>query len=71
MTVKDIKNTLPCIQSIFDKYDINIKKIKTGKPNEEDLADLELIFRFHKDVNINSVFTEISALDNVIDLEEG
>ena len=53
------------------KNDINIKKIKTGKPNEEDLADLSLIFRYHKDVNINSVFTEISSMENVLDLEEG
>lgn len=71
LTVRDIQNTLPSIQKILDKNDINIKKIKTGKPNEEDLADLSLIFRYHKDVNINSVFTEISSMENVLDLEEG
>ena len=71
LTVRDIQDTLPAIQKILDKNDINIKKIKTGKPNEEDLADLSLIFRYHKDVNINSVFTEISSMKNVLDLEEG
>ena len=71
LTVRDIQNTLPAIQKILDKNDINIKKIKTGKPNEEDLADLSLIFRYHKDVNINSIFTEISSMENVLDLEEG
>ena len=71
LTVRDIQNTLPSIQKILDKNDINIKKIKTGKPNEEDLADLSLIFRYHKDVNINSIFTEISSMENVLDLEEG
>ena len=71
LTVRNIQDTLPAIQKILDKNDINIKKIKTGKPNEEDLADLSLIFRYHKDVNINSVFTEISSMENVLDLEEG
>ncbi len=71
LTVKNIQDTLPAIQKILDKNDINIKKIKTGKPNEEDLADLSLIFRYHKDVNINSIFTEVSSMENVLDLEEG
>ena len=71
LTVRNIQDTLPAIQKILDKNDINIKKIKTGKPNEEDLADLSLIFRYHKDVNINSIFTEISSMENVLDLEEG
>lgn len=71
ISVKDIKNTLPIIQKILDKHDINIKKIKTDKPDEEDISNLELMFRYHKDVNINSVFTQISALENVNNLEEG
>ena len=54
-----------------DKYSINIKKIKNGQPNEENITDIQLFFRYHKDVNINSVFTEISGLENVTDLEEG
>ena len=49
----------------------NIKKIKNGQPNEENITDIQLFFRYHKDVNINSVFTEISGLENVTDLEEG
>ena len=71
VNVKDIRTTLPNIQKILDKYNINIKKIKTDKPDEEDISNLELMFRYHKDVNINSVFTEISSLENVNNLEEG
>ncbi|MGN1271047.1 MAG: MgtC/SapB family protein [Clostridia bacterium] len=71
VTVKDYTNTLLEIQKILDKYEINIKKIKNGQPDEENVTDLQLIFRYHKDVNINSVFTEISALENVTSLEEG
>lgn len=71
LTVKDYTNTLPEIQKILDKYSINIKKIKNGQPNEENITDIQLFFRYHKDVNINSVFTEISGLENVTDLEEG
>lgn len=71
VTVKDYTNTLLEIQKILDKYEINIKKIKNGQPDEENITDLQLIFRYHKDVNINSVFTEISALENVTSLEEG
>ena len=71
VTVKDYTNTLLEIQKILDKYEINIKKIKNSQPDEENVTDLQLIFRYHKDVNINSVFTEISALENVTSLEEG
>ncbi len=71
LTVEDFADTLPSIQKILDKYDINIKKIKNNSKDEKHSKDVQLIFRYHKDININSVLTEISALDNVIDIEEG
>lgn len=71
LKVEDFANTLPVIQSILDKYDISIKKIRNNQKDEEKSKDVEIVFRYHKDININSVLTEISALDNVIDLEEG
>lgn len=71
LTVDDFANTLPVIQSILDKHEISIKKIKNNQKDEKNSKDVQLIFRYHKDVNINSVLTEISALENVIDLEEG
>lgn len=71
LTVDDFVNTLPVIQSILDKHEISIKKIKNNQKDEKNSKDVQLIFRYHKDVNINSVLTEISALENVIDLEEG
>lgn len=71
LTVDDFANTLPIIQNILDKYEISIKKIKNNQKDEKNSKDVQLIFRYHKDVNINSVLTEISALENVIDLEEG
>ena len=70
LTVEDFANTLPVIQGILDKYDISIKKIKNNQKDEKHSKDVQLIFRYHKDININSVLTEISALDNVTDLEE-
>lgn len=66
LTVEDFTNTLPDIQNILDKYEINVKKIKHNKKSK----DIVLTFRYHKDININSVFTEISSLENVIELEE-
>ena len=71
LTVEDFANTLPVIQGILDKYGISIKKIKNNQKDEKHSKDVQLIFRYHKDININSVLTEISALDNVTDLEEG
>lgn len=68
--LKDSEGVMPNIQAILDDYDISIKKIKLEKSNDSKEKDLELMFRYHKDININSVLTEISALDNVIDLEE-
>ena len=70
LTVEDFPNTLPDIQNILDKYEISIKKIKSNQKNDKKCKDVNLVFRYHKDTNINSVFTEISALENVIDLEE-
>lgn len=69
LTVENFSETLPIIQEILDKHKISIKKIKNNKKDEEKSKDVHLIFRYHKDVNINSVITEISQLENVIDLE--
>ena len=70
LTVEDFANTLPDIQKILDKYEITIKKIRNNQKDDKKSKDVNLVFRYHKDTNINSVFTEISALENVIDLEE-
>lgn len=71
LIVEDFANTLPLIQEILDKYNINIKKIKNNQKSVENSKEVQLIVRYHKDININSVLTEISKLENVIDLEEG
>ncbi|MBO4816646.1 MAG: MgtC/SapB family protein [Clostridia bacterium] len=71
LKVEDYANTIITIQNILDKYDINIKKIKNNQKDEEHSKDVLLVFRYHKDVNINSVLAEISSLDDVTDLEQG
>ena len=70
LVVEDFANTLPDIQKILDKHQVTIKKIKNDKKDEEKSKDVHLVFRYHKDLNINSVLTEISQLENVVDLEE-
>ena len=69
LKVEDYANTIMTIQEILDKYDINIKKIKNNQKDEKHAKDVLLIFRYNKNVNINSVFAEISSLDDVTDLE--
>lgn len=71
LTVKDSPNILADIQTVLDKYEITIKRIKNAKSEDLKNKDVNLVFRYHKDININSVFTELSTLENVIDLEEG
>lgn len=71
LVVEDFSNTLPLIQNILDKYEISIKKIKNNKKDAEKSKDVQIVFRYHRDININSVITEISKLENVLDLEEG
>ena len=71
LKVDDFLNTLPAIQKILDKYEISIKKIKNNPKDIEKSKDVQLAFRYHKNININSVLTEISSLENVIDIEEG
>lgn len=70
LKVENYAETIIVIQNILDKYDINIKKIKNSQKDEEHSKDVLLVFRYHKDVNINSVFAEISSLDDVTDLEQ-
>lgn len=70
LIVEDFSNTLPDIQKILDKNEISIKKINNNQKDEEKSKEVHLVFRYHKDLNINSVLTEISQLENVIDLEQ-
>ncbi len=67
LKVEDFANTIIAIQSIIDRYNISIKKIKNNQ--KEDKNDVLIIIRYHKDDNINSVYAEISSLDEVTDLE--
>ena len=67
LVMEDSFNTINQIQKILDENEISIKKIK----NSNHSKDVHIILRYHKDININSVLTEISKLENVIDLEEG
>ena len=69
LTVENFAETLPDIQKILDKHEISIKKIKNNQKDDKKSKDVQLVFRYHKDVNINSVITEISQLENVTDLE--
>ena len=70
LKVEDYANTIIVIQNILDKHDIRIKKIKNNQRDEKHSKDVLLVIRYHKDVNINSVYAEISSLDNVTDLEQ-
>lgn len=70
LKVEDYANTIITIQNILDKYDITIKKIKNNQKSEKHAKDVVLVFRYHKGMNINAVYAEISALDDVTDLEQ-
>jgi len=69
LKVENYANTIITIQNILDKHDINIKKIKNNQKDEKHKNDVLLVIRHHKDVNINSVYAEISSLDEVTDLD--
>ena len=69
LIIENFNETLPLIQKILDKHNIAIKKVKNNRKDENKSKDVQLVFRYHKDVNINSVLTEISQIENVIDLE--
>ena len=69
LKVDDYAKTIIDIQNIIDKYDITIKKIKNTQKDEKLAKDVLIVFRYHKDIKINEVYAQISALDNVTDLE--
>lgn len=70
LKVDDYSNTIIIIQNILDKYNINIKKIKNNQKSEKHAKDVILVLRYNKGININAVYAEISALDDVTDLEQ-
>ena len=69
LKVENYAQTILDIQNIIDKHDIQIKKIKNNQKDEKHKNDVLLVVRHHKDLNINSVYAQISALDDVTDLE--
>lgn len=69
LKVENYAQTILDIQNIIDKHDIQIKKIKNNQKSEKHKNDVLLIIRHHKDLNINSVYAQISALEDVTDLE--
>ena len=69
LKVENFQDTINEIQNILNKYDINIKRIKNNQKDEKNKNDVLVVCKYHKDININSVFTEISSLDDVTDLE--
>ena len=69
LEVEDFANTINIIQNILDKYKITIRKIKNNQYDDEHKKEVLLIIRYHRDVNINQVYAEISSLDDVTDLE--
>ena len=69
LKVEDFANSIIVIQNILNKYDVNIKKIKNNQKDIKHKNDVLLVIRHHRDTDINSVYAEISALDEVTDLE--
>ena len=69
LKVEDFANTIVTIQDILNEHDIHIKKIKNNQKDIKHKNDVLLIIRHHKDININTVYAEISALDEVTELE--
>ncbi|MBQ2916983.1 MAG: MgtC/SapB family protein [Clostridia bacterium] len=70
LVVKHFEETMPLIQKVLDKHEISIKKIKNSQSDEEKTRDVQIMFRHNRSENINSILTEISKLENVIDLEQ-
>lgn len=70
LVVKHFDETMPLVQKILDKHEISIKKIKNSKSDEEKSRDVQIMFRYNRNENINTILTEISKLENVIDLEQ-
>ena len=69
LKVENYAETIIEIQNIIDKHDIQIKKIKNNQKDKKHKNDVLLVVRHHKDLNINSLYAQISALEDVTDLE--
>jgi putative Mg2+ transporter-C (MgtC) family protein len=70
LVVKHFEETMPLVQKVLDKHEIAIKKIKNSKNDEEKTRDVQIMFRHSRSENINTILTEISKIENVIDLEQ-
>ena len=69
LKVDNFADTIVSIQNILTKYDVTIKKIKNNQKDEKNKENVVIAFKYHKDIDINSIYAEISSLDDVIDLE--
>ena len=57
------------IESILEKYKIKITKINTSQPDEFNRKLVKFICNYNYSLKLNKVLTDISDLDNVIEIE--
>lgn len=57
------------IEEILAKYDIQITKINTSLPDEFDRKFVKFICKYKTSLGLNKILTDISDLDNVIEVE--
>ncbi len=69
ITVSNAKKNLDKIRKIVAETELEIIKVKYGKDGA-DVNELYLDLRTKKDVDLNSLYTKISALEDVESIEE-
>lgn len=67
--IKNADQVMPKIEGVFAKHGINISKVNVSKSDEFNRKLVKFICKYNSSLGLNKVITDITALENVIEVE--
>lgn len=72
IVTKNTEKTIGDVNNLFGKHSIEIKKVKVANDDDETKKSnhLNILFKHNKDTNLSQLILEISAMENILEVEE-
>lgn len=67
--IKNTDQVMQKIEAIFEKHGLNISKVNVSKPDEFNRKLVKFICKYNTSLGLNKIITDLSELDNVIEVE--
>lgn len=67
--IKNSDQVMQKIEAVFEKYGINISKVNISKPDDFNRKLVKFICKYNTSFGLNKIITDLSDLDNVIEVE--